>query len=602
MAYLTAFLLLTAFVATSHAQDAKDLACPNNIPLEPLCMFVTPLVFPPTVDGTTGEKIQMGAYRITQKLHRDLPPTPMYAFGLTEATAVFPGPTIEAQVNVETQVQWNNYMEDPAIMLAGDHVLLWDGVPMVTHLHGGGSESQYDGHPDAWYTSKGQTGAAYITNSYVYHNDQQAASLWYHDHTIGVSRLMVYAGLAGLYIIRDPLGVEKDLQLPTGNYDLPLTFMDKVFWENGTLKMGTMYDTDPIFYADTYLVNGVIWPYFNVEPRMYRFRLNCASNTLWFSFFFHVAEAPFAPVTFKVITSDQGYLNTPITRSNLTMWPGERYDIVIDFSQFAPGSQILITNTSTPPHLAGPNEKDTKHVMKFLINQPLSNVLDPIMPLSLNNIGVADVSKAVAVPRLVTLTQHLEGEDPHIVTVTLVNDLRWESPVDILPVEGTYELWDLVNLSPDPHPVHIHLVAHRIIHRQNFDLVKFEAGLCQVADGSCLYGETFAPREEEMGWKDTTNAYNNQVTRILLHWAPFDGKNGDNFKFDVSAGPGYAVHCHILNHEDNQMMRPFGMLRANSTLIVPAVSGFNAELKSETRRKASKQSLRASMVKMDSAM
>ena len=128
----------------------------------------------------------------------------------------------------------------------------------VPHLHGGVSESIYDGHPDAWFTTKGQTGPAYVTNDYIYHNDQQAATIWYHDHTIGVSRLMVYAGLAGLYIIRDPLGTEKDMQLPTGKYDLPLVFMDKVFWENGTLKMGTMYDTDPIFYADTYLVNGVV--------------------------------------------------------------------------------------------------------------------------------------------------------------------------------------------------------------------------------------------------------------------------------------------------------------------------------------------------------
>ena len=328
---------------------------------------------------------------------------------------------------------------------------------------------------------------------------------------------------------------------------------------------------------------------------MYRFRLTCAANTLWFSFYFHMAEAPFAPVSFKVITSDQGYLNTPVARSNLTMWPGERYDIILDFSQFAPGAQIIVTNTSTPPHLAGPNEIDTKHVMKFLVNQPLSNVLDPIVPMTLNNIQVADVSKAVGSPRLVTLTQHMEGH----VTVTMVNDLHWEAPVDILPVEGSYELWDIVNLSPDPHPVHVHLVAHRIIHRQDFDLVKFEAGLCQVEDGSCLVGATFAPREEELGWKDTVNAYNNQVTRILLHWAPFDG---ERFKFDVSAGPGYAVHCHILNHEDNQMMRPFGVLRANSTVLLPAVPGFNSELKSETRRKASKQSLRATMIKDDSAM
>ena len=82
---------------------------------------------------------------------------------------------------------------------------------------------------------------------------------------------------------------------------------------------------------------------------MYRFRLTCAANTLWFSFYFHMAEAPFAPVSFKVITSDQGYLNTPVARSNLTMWPGERYDIILDFSQFAPGAQIIVTNTSTPP-------------------------------------------------------------------------------------------------------------------------------------------------------------------------------------------------------------------------------------------------------------
>lgn len=133
----------------------------------------------------------------------------------------------------------------------------------VPHLHGAGSESRYDGHPDAWYTSSNSTGPrdrgpAYAGNVFKYHNDQQAATIWYHDHTIHVSRLLVYSGLAGLYIIRDPLEQEKDLQVPTGEYDLPLVFMDKTFWENGTLKMGTMFDTDPEFYADTFIVNGVV--------------------------------------------------------------------------------------------------------------------------------------------------------------------------------------------------------------------------------------------------------------------------------------------------------------------------------------------------------
>ena len=189
----------------------------------------------------------------------------------------------------------------------------------------------------------------------------------------------------------------------------------------------------------------------------------------------------------------------------------------------------------------------------------------------------------------------MEGE----VTVSMVNDLHWEAPVSLLPKEGTYELWDIINLSPDPHPFHIHLVAHRLIHRQDFDLARWQAKECQMEDGSCLVGGTFAPREEEMGWKDTVKAYNNQVTRILMHFAPFDG---ERFKFDVSAGPGYVIHCHILNHEDNHMMRPFKVLSANSTVTLPTVPGFNSGLKSETRRKASKQTLRATMIKADSAM
>ena len=330
---------------------------------------------------------------------------------------------------------------------------------------------------------------------------------------------------------------------------------------------------------------------------MYRFRLLCAANTLWFSLYFHMAEAPFTPVPFKIITSDQGYLNTPVERSNITFWPGERYDIIMDFSAMPAGAQVVVTNTSTPPHLASRDTIDTKQVMKFLINKPRSNAVDPILPLTLNNIKEPVTSMAVNYPqgRPITLTQHEEGT----VTVTLVDDLAWTVPVNILPVEGTYELWDIVNLSPDPHPIHVHLVAHRIIHRQDFDLAKYEAGGCEIADGSCLMGEPNAPREEEMGWKDTANCYNNQVTRVLLHWAPFDG---DKFKFDVSAGPGYAIHCHILNHEDNQMMRPFSVLKANSTLTLPSKPHFHSKLGSQTRRKFSKQSLRASMIKEENSM
>lgn len=155
-----------------------------------------------------------------------------------------------------------------------------------------------------------------------------------------------------------------------------------------------------------------------------------------------------------MIASDQGYLNSPIDRVNMTMWPGERYDILIDFSQFPMGSQIIMTKTTKAPHLVSSNDTDTTHIMKVLVNQPRSRAMNAIIPEVLNDIRPPRVGSAVSYPkaRPITLTRHMEGD----VIMTMVNDMHWEAPIDILPVEGTYEIWDIINFSLGPHPILMH--------------------------------------------------------------------------------------------------------------------------------------------------
>jgi spore coat protein A, manganese oxidase len=263
----------------------------------------------------------------------------------------------------------------------------YDGpIPAVVHLHGGEVPPELDGGPDAWYTSNGQyQGHAYYTKNpgvdaansavYSYPNTQEATPAWVHDHTLGATRLNVYAGLAGGYLISDPAqilpaglsayGLSRGGSVGASELTVPLVIQDRRFDTNGQLFFpadsagGLLWSPNPEhpywvpeFSGDTLLVNGKTWPYLNVEPKRYRFLFLNGSNARTYEM--NIVDPAGGPApNFYVIGTDGGYLDTPVMLKKLTMMPGERYEVILDFSVANPGANLVIKNTAKTPFPAG---------------------------------------------------------------------------------------------------------------------------------------------------------------------------------------------------------------------------------------------------------
>ena len=248
-------------------------------------------------------------------------------------------------------------------------------VPLVTHLHGGENQSFYDGEPNEWFTASGKHGSQYSTYKqtdsnkavYYYPNAQQATTLWYHDHALGLTRLNVASGLAGFYLIREPVtGNDKVASLlPTGKYEMPLVIQDRTFNTDGSLyypSVGIEPTTHPYwnntFLGNTIMVNGKVWPNMNVDKGQYRFRFLNGSNTRFYTISFSNGMA------FTQIGSDGGYLKTPVSITSLLLAPAERADIIVDFSNLASGTKVILQNTALTSNTAA--EKQTVgQIMQF---------------------------------------------------------------------------------------------------------------------------------------------------------------------------------------------------------------------------------------------
>ncbi|CAI5521936.1 unnamed protein product [Closterium sp. Naga37s-1] len=350
--------------------------CRNAFPARALCKFVDDLAttMRVAVDTSDGKLVRIGVYQIYQKFHRDLPPTKQYAYGLNQRTAAFPGPTILAQKGKDTQIFWSNHIKDKKHMIQLDDTLMIPmpkkgGVPIVPHRHGGETHSTYDGHPQAWFTQFGESGPTFSTRLYHYHNSQRPSIVWYHDHAIAITRINVMAGMAGLYVIMDPKGEEKEINkwapLPGGPFVMPLAIADRMFFPNGSVN----YPVDgvvpkehphwqPEFFGDTITVNGKVWPYFRVRRALYRLPILGASNARFYHLRFQCAvrgdyhdfkppfrgpiipmtqinsDPPYLPHPLRMprvlIGSDSGYLARPLHMKDVLMAPGERYDIGSD--------------------------------------------------------------------------------------------------------------------------------------------------------------------------------------------------------------------------------------------------------------------------------
>jgi spore coat protein A, manganese oxidase len=451
--------------------------------------------------------------QVATKVHRDLPPTRMWGYN-----SIWPGPTFETRSGEGLLIEWVNE-------LPGRHFLPIDhrlhgaepdkpGGRAVTHLHGAKAPPESDGYPEAWYPP----GKSAL---YYYPNNQEAAMLWYHDHTMGINRLNVYAGLFGAFFIRDKF--EDALQLPSGQFEVPLIVCDRDLTPDGQLDYPVSGKRDAPWVPDVagslMLVNGRLFPYLDVAPRKYRFRVLNASNGR----FLHLSLSN--GQRFHQIGTDQGLLPAPVPLSIVTLGPGERADLVMDFKG-RNGEAIVVNN-------------DSLVVMQLRVGQ--ANAADESrLPELLRPVPKIPEQAAVK-NRLLTL-----AEVPNMVNdpvMMLLNNSHWSMPVTEKPVLDTVEIWTLINLSDDSHPIHLHMVRFQILDRRRFDAFTY------LNSGELRFtGPVTPPEAFEAGWKDTVRADPKMVTRIIVRFEGFPGR--------------YVWHCHVLEHEDNEMMRPYDVIAA----------------------------------------
>ncbi len=570
--------------------------------------------------------------------------------------------------------------------------------PTVPHLHGAEVPAAFDGGPTAWFTADGKQGEGFATLDnpgpgkaiYQYNNTQEPGTLWFHDHALGATRTGVYSGLEAFYLLRD--AAKEPSHLPSGPYEIEMALQDRQFDTNSQLFFpdGSGADVatsnlngpptnpnihpfwNPEFIGDVAVVNGTPWPVLKVEPRRYRLRLLDGSNA-------RVYRLAFGGVPVYQIGADDNYLDAPVPIKQVFIAPAERADIIVDFTKFA-GKKITVTNDAPVPFPDGlypvphpdpdhpgvmlpADQPQMASIMQFQVSNAVAakdtscnpaegqcNRPTPVLRLTDGKGNIAPGVKIDKVRQLI-LKEHGGAGGP--IEVLLNNThfdgkiLNQPAPnipaggVSEQPRVGSTELWEIINLTADAHPIHTHLVQYEILNRETYDAdgtmgsnipggyVGLDTGdpsstvpgawpkayagdlnspLCFNIDPTGAIDDPFnpcpgfgpplkydndgrtiklanrqtvpvvggnpdiapfllhdaqAPAPEESGLKDTAKANPGQVMRIIMRWAPTSAplsqsKAGVNlYPFDPTQGTGYLWHCHILDHEDNDMMRPY---------------------------------------------
>jgi bilirubin oxidase len=597
-------------------------------------VFVPPAM--PTTATITKHGKRLDYYEIAvrqfqqQILPEPSPMTTVWGYGSVNHPDTFhyPACSIEAKVRRPVRVKWINDLADEnghfrPHLFPVDQTLHWayppggtEGrdmhpeftetpgpytgpVPIVTHLHGGRNAEESDGFSEAWYlpvasdipTGFATEGSRYTpfrneflakegvawepgTATFQYENKQAATTLWYHDHTLGMTRVNVYAGPTGFYLLR---GGPDDLPAdalpgpapaagadPFGRYyEIPLVVQDRSFNEDGSLfypDSREFFDgyagpfipeTDvppiwnPEFFGNTMVVNGRTWPFLEVEPRRYRLRIlnACNSRFLILKIVADPLSARPASAALPVwqIGADRGFLRAPAMLEQILVAPAERADIIVDFSGLAVGTELFVINEGPDePFGGGVPETDfaaadpgtTGQVMKLVVvplasrdssRDPASAKFKLPKPkqlghptvtrqLSLNE-EMSMVFDGPIAAMLGTLDQAGQG-----------NPLGWAAAITERPRFNAVEMWELHNFTEDAHPIHIHEIGFELVNRQPFN------------------GAPRSPEPWETGHKDTVIAFPQEITRLKA-------------RFDIAALSVW--HCHILEHEDNEMMRPY---------------------------------------------
>jgi FtsP/CotA-like multicopper oxidase with cupredoxin domain len=646
---------------------------PTTIP-----QYVAPLIVPPEMPGSETDPAVDYQIAVRQFSQQILPPgfptTTVWSYGsIDEPGTVFeggsfhyPALTIEARVGEPTTVRWINDLKDPVTgnflrhLFAVDQTLHWANpnqmcadtmmgtdcrgfvpgpyvgpVPIVTHVHGAHVDPHSDGYPEAWwlpdannipptYATRGTLfgqapGFTEVPGQAVfsYRNDQPAATLWYHDHTLGMTRLNVYAGPAGFFLLRGGPGDLDPGVLPgpsprlgdapgTAYYEIPIVIQDRSFDRDGSLFYApnrAFFDGfngpfapasdvariwNPEFFGNTMVVNGRTWPYLEVEPRRYRFRFLNGSDSR-----FLILTTAEERLKFWQIGADGGFLAAPtmppLTR--LLMGNAERADVIVDFSEFPLDTEIELLNIGpdepfgggTPVFGCGEDEENepepcfepsdratTGKVMLFRVvapgegsqpdesTSPSALALPPpafIPPedpstgtrrLSLNEADSATIcvnerdrtipcSSPSMVGAFGPVAAHLGTLDADGFPVPK----KWMDEITENPAFGTSEVWEFFNFTADAHPIHIHLVQFEVVNRQQLETDEEGMSLAPAALVPLTVRE---PELWETGRKDTVIVYPGEVARVRAH-------------FDIAGL--FVWHCHIVSHEDNEMMRAY---------------------------------------------
>jgi bilirubin oxidase len=491
-------------------------------------------------------------------------------------------------------------------------------IPLVTHLHGAHVGPKSDGYPEAWYlpaannipagfaTQGSHYGSEITTEAgaavFQYPNDQRATTLWYHDHVLGMTRANVYTGLAGFYLLRsstDPAGLPKEA------FEVPLAIQDKSFNADGKLfypgdraffegllpedlqipfipdgtLTGGISDVSPIwnpeFFGNTMVVNGKTWPKMKVEQRRYRFRILNGNDTrvLILKITTDPLARPGSPaVPFWQIGADGGFLPKPVQLSQLLIAPAERVDLVIDFTGVPRGTPLYLINEGPDEPFGGgvpgvdfafADPGTTGQVMQFnVVRRTSTDTSTPAGSLMLP--GRTPLPKATFT-RTVSLNE-AESETVFVITadgkikesrssnavpfapvkallgtatvvggVITPTPIEWMEAITEKPGLNATEIWEIYNFTEDAHPIHIHQVQFEVVNRQ--DILVAVDGTATLVPGTIT-----GPEPGEKGTKDTVLVFPGRVTRVKA-------------RFDI---PGLFVwHCHILSHEDNEMMRPY---------------------------------------------
>jgi len=546
----------------------------------------------------------------THRFHRDLPESTIWGYDGT-----VPGPTIEAERAQPVTVEWRNELDRPlpVVVTIAPAAADDDGVPVqcvpglsggvrdehaaalsgntVVHLHGGLTPASSDGWAENLF-APGQHAVSH------YPLDQRAALLWYHDHVMGVTKLDVYAGLAGLWVVRDER--ERELDLPEGPpFEVPLLIQDRNFDLDGADRLSgrLLHKTDPDVmeaFAPFTVVNGKVWPVLDVQPATYRIRVLNGSNARTYRLVLLRDDEPDLDRIVQIGT-DHGLLRAPVRvpPGGLLLASAERADLLVDFSDLEPGTELTMLNTASAPFdgssfPAADAEQAADldgllpypHVMRFRVTagiaaqrripRELATDYDPPAADALAGAprrAIALVERELdGEPNMLTLRELAPADDDHSGPVVTITDgdgtiryrvvaAQFEDTTTFFPMLDEYEVWKIVNLTGDTHPIHLHLdpfqilARHPIRHEIPADGIgerDLEATVTLGRDPDDELDHTID--DNERGLKDTVRVNPKEMVEIAVRFTTYSGR--------------YMYHCHILEHEDRDMMRPFVTMAA----------------------------------------